>query len=67
MTPVEKARIVPQCERRVFFPPLSFFSEFLLFSIRGEQKERGECESVNVFHSPDLIHRFNKAGICSMS
>lgn len=69
MTLVEKAVIVPQCERRFFF--LSFFSSyftFLLFLSGGRKgsKERGECESVNVFHSPDIIHRFNKAGICSI-
>ena len=54
MTPVEKAVIVPQCERRFFFfSALSLFSyfTFLLFSIRrgGREggRERGREVSVN--------------------
>lgn len=70
MTPVEKAVIVPQCERRFFFSSFSFFlfyfSPFFYPGGRTGGRERGECESVNVFHSADIIHRFNKAGICSI-
>lgn len=63
MTPAEKAVILPQRERR-FCLSVFYISPFFLSG--GGRRRRGECESVNVLHSPDIIHKFHKAGICSI-
>lgn len=48
-----------------FWFSFSYFT-FLLFLSGGDVGEKKLCESVNVFHSPDIIHKFNKAGIWSI-